>query len=128
MNYEGWDQDYLENKQLYLDLFDKVMQEDNEKNVEFLEKKIAKYVGRKHAVAVNSATDALFFSLKCYDVGPGDEVLVSDFSWISSASCILMARATPVFCDIDLDSYHIFMVVVKHAHVIWYLTYNWYIL
>jgi dTDP-4-amino-4,6-dideoxygalactose transaminase len=113
MNYEGWDQDYLENKQLYLDLFDKVMQEDNEKNVEFLEKKIAKYVGRKHAVAVNSATDALFFSLKCYDVGPGDEVLVSDFSWISSASCILMARATPVFCDIDLDSYHISFDEIK---------------
>jgi len=113
MNYEGWDQDYLENKQLYLDLFDKVMQEDNEKNVEFLEKKIAKYVGREHAVAVNSATDALFFSLKCFNISPGDEILVSDFSWISSASCILMAGATPVFCDIDLDSYHISFDEIK---------------
>ena len=68
MNYEGWDQDYLKNKELYQNLFDKVMQEDNEKNVEFLEKKIAKYVGREHAVAINSATDALFFSLKCFNV------------------------------------------------------------
>jgi dTDP-4-amino-4,6-dideoxygalactose transaminase len=106
MNYEGWDQDYLENKELYLNLFNDAIQKDNEKNVEFLEKKISKYVGRKHGIAINSATDALYYSLKCYDIGPGDEVLVSDFSWISSASCILMTGATPVFCDINLDSYH----------------------
>ena len=42
MNYEGWNQDYLENKEAYMKLFDKVMQEDNEKNVEFLEKKNSK--------------------------------------------------------------------------------------
>ena len=107
MQYNGWDMDYQLNKGLYLNLFDRVMQEDNEKNVEFLEKKIANYVGRKYAVAVNSATDALYYSLLCYDIGYGDEVLVSDFSWISSASCIEMAGATPVFCDIDIDSYHI---------------------
>ena len=106
MNYEGWDQDYLENKELYLNLFNEAIQKDNERNVEFLEKKISKYIGRKHGIAINSATDALYYSLKCYDIGPGDEVLVSDFSWISSASCILMSGATPVFCDIDLDSYH----------------------
>jgi len=107
MLYEGWDKDYINNKDLYLDLFDKVMQEDNEQSVEFLEKKIAKYVGRKHGITCNSATDALYYSLLCYDIGYGDEVLVTDFSWISSASCIKMAGATPVFCDIDIDSYHI---------------------
>ncbi len=107
MQYEGWDRDYIYNKGLYLNLFDKVMQEDNEQSVEFLEKKIAKYVGRKHGITCNSATDALYYSLLCYDIGYGDEVLVSDFSWISSASCIEMAGATPVFCDIDIDSYHI---------------------
>ena len=39
MQYNGWDIDYLENKELYMNLFDKVMQEDNDRNVEFLEKK-----------------------------------------------------------------------------------------
>lgn len=113
MNYEGWNQDYLENKEAYMKLFDKVMQEDNEKNVEFLEKKIAKYVGRSHGVLINSATDALHYSLKCLNIQEGDEVLVSNFSWISSASSILMTGAYPVFCDIDLDSYHISFDEIK---------------
>lgn len=113
MNYEGWAQDYLENKELYLNLFDDTIQKDNERNVEFLEKKISKYIGRKHGIAINSATDALYYSLKCHDIGLTDEVLVSDFSWISSASCILMAGATPVFCDIDLDSYHMSFDEIK---------------
>ena len=113
MNYEGWDQDYLENKELYLNLFNDAIQKDNERNVEFLEKKISKYIGRKHGIAINSATDALYYSLKCHGIGLTDEVLVSDFSWISSASCIVMAGATPVFCDIDLDSYHMSFEEIK---------------
>ena len=113
MNYNGWDREYLENKDAYSDLFHKVMQEDNDRNVEFLEERIAQYSDRSYAVAVNSATDALYYSLLCYDIGPGDEVLVSDFSWISSASCITRTGATPVFCDIDLDSYHISFQEIK---------------
>ena len=113
MKYEGWDKDYLQNKELYLNLFNEAVQKDNERNVEFLEKKISKYIGRKHGIAINSATDALYYSLKCYDICSGDEVLVSDFSWISSASCIVMAGATPVFCDIDLNSYHMSLEEIK---------------
>ena len=113
MNYEGWDKDYIENKEAYIELFDRAMRVDNESNVEFLEKKIAKYVGRKHGVLVNSATDALHYSLKCMRIREGDEVLVSDFSWISTASCILMAGATPFFCDIDLSTYHISFDEIK---------------
>ena len=55
---------------------------------------------------MNYEGDALYYSLKCYNIGPEDEVLVSDFSCISSASCISMVGAKPVFCDIDLNSYH----------------------
>ena len=50
----GWDREYLANKNEYLKLFDNVMQKENERNVEFLEKRIAKTIGRKFAVAVNS--------------------------------------------------------------------------
>jgi len=104
ISYNGWDREYLENKELYHTLFDKAMVKEVEGSTEDLESAISSYTGRKYSVAVASATDALRFSL--WGIGPGDEVLVTDFSWISTSSCISMAGATPVFCDIDLDSYH----------------------
>ncbi len=69
------------------------------------EEKIAQYCGRKFACSVSSCTDALFFALKAADVGEGDEVLVTSFSFIASASCILRAGAIPVFVDINADDF-----------------------
>ena len=69
------------------------------------EKKIAKYCNRKYAIAVGSCTDALYFSLLGAKINHGDEVLVTGFSFIASASCILMAKAIPVFVDINPDTY-----------------------
>ncbi|MEM9069826.1 MAG: DegT/DnrJ/EryC1/StrS family aminotransferase [Myxococcota bacterium] len=66
-----------------------------------LEEKVAGLVGRRHAVAVGSCTDGLFFGLRAAGVGPGDEVLVTALSFVASASSIVRAGATPVFCDID---------------------------
>lgn len=111
MNYNGWDKDYLENRSDYNDVFAKAMAKEVEGSTESLEAAIATYTGRSHCVAVANATDALRFSL--WGIGPGDEVLVSDFSWISSSSCISMVGATPVFCDIDIDSYHISLDSIK---------------
>lgn len=111
--YEGWDREYQENKEKYLEIFDKFMSQSNYENPEIFEKEFAKFMGRKYAVSVASATDALYFSLLVHGVGPGDEVLVTDFSWISTSSCISMTGATPVFCDIDLDSYHISLDSIK---------------
>jgi dTDP-4-amino-4,6-dideoxygalactose transaminase len=68
-----------------------------------LEERVAGLTGRRHAVAVNSCTDALFFALQAAGVGEGDEVLVPDFSFVASASAILRAGATPVFVDIGND-------------------------
>ena len=73
--------------------------------VDQFEANIAKYSGRKYAVAVGSCTDALYFSLRYLNVGKGDEVLVTGFSFLASASCILMAGATPIFVDINPDTY-----------------------
>ena len=112
----GWDREYLANKSEYLKLFDNVMQKENERNVEFLEKRIAKTIGRKFAVAVNSGTDALHFSLIINNIGPGDEVLVTNFSWISSASVVSMVGATPVFCDVDLETNHISVDSMKRMY------------
>jgi len=105
----GWDREYLAHKEEYLKLFDSVMQKEQEKNVEFLEKSLTKITGRKYAVACGNGTDALHFALISLGIGPGDEVLTTNFSWISSASCVSMTGATPVFCDIDLNSYHMSM-------------------
>lgn len=69
--------------------------------VKGFEEELAAYCGRAHAVAVGSCTDALFFALAAAGVGPGHKVLVPDFSFVASASCIVRAGATPVFCDVD---------------------------
>jgi dTDP-4-amino-4,6-dideoxygalactose transaminase len=67
------------------------------------EAELAAWVGRRHAVAVGSGTDALAFALFALGVGPGDEVLVPAFSFIATASCVLRVGARPVFGDVDGD-------------------------
>lgn len=73
--------------------------------VSSLEQRLATMAGRKHAVAVNSGTDALHFALTAAGIGSGAEVLVTDFSFVSSASAVLHAGARPIFVDVD-DSYN----------------------
>ena len=112
----GWDREYLEHKDEYLNLFDKVMQKEQEGNIEFLEDKLTSYTGRKYAIACANATDALHFALRSLDIKTGDEVLTTNFSWISTASCISMVGATPVFCEIDLSSYHMTLESIKKMY------------
>ncbi len=66
-----------------------------------LEHKLAARVDRLHGIAVASCTDALFLALQLAGIGPGDEVLVTDFSFVASATCITRVGAKPVFVDID---------------------------
>jgi dTDP-4-amino-4,6-dideoxygalactose transaminase len=68
-----------------------------------LESALASLTGRRHAVALNSCTDALYFAFAGLGIGPGDEVLVPDFSFAASASSILRTGATPVYVDIGDD-------------------------
>ena len=116
ISYDGWDREYQENKQAYLELFDRFMSQLNYENNEVWEESFAKRVGRKYAVSVASATDALHFALLAYGIGQGDEVLVTDFSWITSAACVSHVGATPVFCEIDLDSYHMNLDSIKRMY------------
>jgi len=76
------------------------------KLVEF-EETFAEYIGRKRAVAVNSGTSGLFLCMLALDIGPGDEVITTPFTFISSATTIMMAGAKPVFADIDPVSLNI---------------------
>ncbi|MFC0598370.1 DegT/DnrJ/EryC1/StrS family aminotransferase [Streptomyces palmae] len=68
-----------------------------------LERAIAEYTGARHAVAVNSGTDALVILLRAAGIGPGDEVIVPTFTFFASASAVSMTGATPVFADITAD-------------------------
>ncbi|MBI9016117.1 MAG: DegT/DnrJ/EryC1/StrS family aminotransferase [Phycisphaerae bacterium] len=71
------------------------------------EQNFADYVGRKYAVAVNSGTSAMFLVMAAMGVGPGDEVITTPFSFITTTNVILMVGATPVFVDIDPETYNI---------------------
>jgi len=112
----GWDREYLANKEAYLKIFDSAMQKEQEQNVEFLEKSLKEITGRKYAVACGNGTDALHFSLIGLGIKPGDEVLVTNFSWISSASCVSMVGATPVFCEINILNYHMDLDSIKRMY------------
>ncbi|KAA8497549.1 UDP-2-acetamido-2-deoxy-3-oxo-D-glucuronate aminotransferase [Porphyridium purpureum] len=69
--------------------------------VEQLEAELAAYVRVPFCVAVANGTDALQLALRALEIGPGDEVITTPFSWISSAEAICLVGATPVFVDID---------------------------
>ena len=112
----GWDREYLANKDEYLKIFDGAMQQEQEQNVEFLEKSLTKITGRKYAVACSNGTDALHFALISLGIKPGDEVLTTQFSWISTASCISMVGATPVFCEINILNYHMDLDSIKRMY------------
>jgi len=75
--------------------------------IDGLEKEIAAYCGTKDAVGVSSGTDALLLALMVLDVGPGDLVMTSNFSFFATAGVVARLNATPVFVDIDPQTFNI---------------------
>jgi len=72
---------------------------------ERFEKAFADYLGVRFAVALPSCTSAIHLSLLAIDIGPGDEVIVPEITWIATAAPITYVGATPVFADIDPHSW-----------------------
>ncbi len=73
--------------------------------VGLFEKAFATALGSRHVIGTGNGTDALFAILKCLGTGPGDEVISSAFTWISSAETISLCQARPVFADIRATDY-----------------------
>lgn len=75
--------------------------------VKELENQLAQYVRVKHAIGCASGTDALLLALMAYNVGPGDAILTTPFTFIATAEVISLLGATPVFVDIDPETFNI---------------------
>ncbi len=95
----------------------------NGSNVRALEEEIARYAGTRYAVGLNSGTDALHLALRALDIGPGDEVITTPFTFVATTEAIGMVGATPVFADIDpltfnLDPSSIERVVTRRTRAI----------
>jgi len=80
-----------------------------------LEEDLAKYVGVKHAVALNSGTDALHLALRALDIGEGDEVITVAFTFVATTEAIGIVGAKPVFVDIDPNTFNIDVEKIEAA-------------
>ena len=83
--------------------------------VKELEQALAAYTGVKHCLTCANGTDALTLALKAWGIGPGDAVFVPDFTFFSSAEVVSLEGATPVFVDVDAETFNIDVVSLEKA-------------
>jgi dTDP-4-amino-4,6-dideoxygalactose transaminase len=75
--------------------------------VEAFEQEFGQYIGVRETIACNSGTDALFLALRALNIGPGDEVITTPFTFIATAEMISAVGATPIFVDIDAQTFNL---------------------
>lgn len=82
--------------------------------VDSFEKNFSRYCGALYGVGVNSCTDALFLAFKALDIGPGDEVITVANTAVPTVAAIRAAGATPVFADVEIDTYLMDTELIKN--------------
>ncbi|MCI9134221.1 MAG: DegT/DnrJ/EryC1/StrS family aminotransferase [Lachnospiraceae bacterium] len=80
-----------------------------------LEEQLAEYVGVKHCITCANGTDALSLALMAWGIGRGDAVFVPDFTFFSSGEVVSFAGATPIFVDVDEDTFNLNPVSLEEA-------------
>ncbi|MGB6016759.1 MAG: DegT/DnrJ/EryC1/StrS family aminotransferase, partial [Nodosilinea sp.] len=83
--------------------------------VETFAQAFGSYVGSEQCIVCNSGTDALYLALRALNIGPGDEVITSSFTFIATAEAISAVGATPVFVDIDPNTFNLDVAKIEAA-------------
>lgn len=112
-----WDylKEYSAHREEYLRVVDNVFSSGRlvlGSQVDLFEKMFATYCGATSAIGVNSGTDAIFLALKALHIGPGDEVITVSNTAVPTVAAIRAAGATPVFVDVEEDTY---LMDIKHV-------------
>ena len=87
---------------------------EHSKYIKSFESEFSNYIGAKYAISTSSCTGALHLALLALDIGPGDEVIVPELTWVATASAVSYVGATPVFADVDPISWTISETSVKN--------------
>lgn len=109
---------YKKYKQEINDSIEKVLNSSNfigGNEVLELEKKLAEYVGVKHCISCANGTDALYLVLMAWDVKEGDAVFVPDFTFFATGEVVALRGATPVFVDVDRETFNIDPIKLEYA-------------
>jgi dTDP-4-amino-4,6-dideoxygalactose transaminase len=83
--------------------------------VEALEKELAAFCGARHVIACSSGTDALLLVLMAWRIGPGDAVICPDFTFCATAEVVALCGATPVFADVQAETFNLDPASCEHA-------------
>jgi len=83
--------------------------------VDILEKELQNFTGVKYAISCSSGTDALLLAMMAMDIQPGDEIITTPFTWISTAEMMALIKAKPIFVDIESDTYNIDANLIEAA-------------
>ena len=89
-----------------------------------LEESLARYVDIKHCVSCASGTDALLMVLLAYGIGPGDAIFTTPFTFVATSEVIALLGATPVFVDIDPETFNMDPGKLRHVVAAFSLTHS----